>query len=199
MAAATCGVIAACVGDEPNRSKMVGEDAGGAAGEDAEARGIPNRDAETSGPLDGGADADAGSRCGERDRSPCGCAGISSCCVVGNEGRCAERGNEEMDAATGCTSTNTIRCVASTCGGNRVCCFNGTVTGGSLCPKRMTAFDTECLDVNPDGGYPCVDTSNGVTKPMLCLVDADCELFDAGRCESALMDSVDRIMGICVR
>lgn len=62
----------------------------------------------------------------------------------------------------------------------------------------MTAFNTECIDIDPSGHYPCVDATNGVTKPMLCLLDADCELFDAGSCVSALMDSVSRVMGICV-
>ena len=186
-----CAVFAACTGDEAVLISGGSDDAGAPDG-----RGAGDAPPSVGSPGDGGPDGSSAS-CGARDTTPCNCGPSKSCCPGAGGGfACFERGTEDQDA--GCTSTATLRCAATGCGANRVCCFNGAVTPGTVCPKRMTRYDTECIDV-VGGGFPCVDTTNGLTKVLMCLDDADCAPFDAGTCVSALMDEFRRVMGICAR
>ena len=178
-----CAVVAACTGDDPVLT--------------------PARDGgdETSATADGGPDAKPQVNCGARDTTPCGCPGSKSCCIGRGVADCYPSGQEPEDAAAGCTSTTIVRCVATSCGANQACCFNGDVTGGDVCSKRLTSFDTECVSVDVDAAdpYPCINTSNSSKKAITCLVDADCAKFDAGTCVSALMDTVMRVIGVCTR
>jgi hypothetical protein len=188
-----CAAIVACVGDDP---VLATEAADGGR------EGAAPADAATA-PEGAAADATPGpGPCGARDTTPCGCGGGKSCCIGGDVVGCYPVGQEDQaDAAAGCTSTTTLRCLATTCGANRACCFNGDVNAGDACGKRLTAFDTACVDVSATAvdPYPCVDETNGNRKALTCLVDGDCTKFDAGTCVSGLMDKADRVIGVCVR
>jgi hypothetical protein len=176
-------VFVACTGDDPNLVSST--DDGATPGTDG-------------GATEAGNDA-ALPGCGVADTTPCNCGPTKSCCLSGTTFGCYTRGTEDQDAASGCGSLNTLNCVGSNCGGGRVCCFNGVRTTGSVCPYRLTAFDTRCETYDAAGGHPCTDTSNGFEHELLCTVDADCEKFDAGACRPALMDDVNRVMNVCVR
>jgi hypothetical protein len=87
--------------------------------------------------------------------------------------------------------------VANGCGGGRVCCFNGSVTMGGVCPKQMSDFDTACIDIDLAAPHPCYDPVSTLVKVLMCANDGDCQQFDAGTCTSALMPGINRVMGIC--
>jgi len=143
------------------------------------------------------ADAGGGGSCTEVDKTPCGCGSGKGCCIGNGVVKCVERGNGTV--ADGCDSTTTLDCVGTTCGGSQVCCFNGDVSMGTTCAKRATAFDTRCAPADTTGGPQCMDTSNGIVHELTCLVDGDCSKFNAGTCVPTLMDTVNRVMGICVK
>jgi hypothetical protein len=186
--------VAACTGDDPP-FLAPNSDAGGNDGDTTFVDSSTTDAADASPNTDGGGTTD---RCDEaRDSYPCGCGPQKSCCAFEDSGICQDRGNEDPDA--GCTSLNTIRCLGANCGGGRVCCFHGQVTAGAACPKRMTLFDTECNDVDAnDPTSACTDTSSGVKHYVMCQADDDCTPYDAGTCQSARMEGLGRVMGICL-
>lgn len=185
--------IFACVGADPVLERSTAE----AGSPDV----ASSSDDASDGDADGGAvprdgsSPDAAAECGARDTTPCGCGAGKSCCIGSGAAVCQVSGNE--DPGAGCTSTTTLRCVGTTCGGGRVCCFNGERTTGAVCGARLTAFDTECADVDAADPFPCVDAPSGARKLLTCLVDEDCQKFDAGACLSAVMDGVGRVLGVC--
>jgi hypothetical protein len=193
---AAVAAVAACTGEDP---VFTNESDGGPASIEASTNADAGTSSETS--TDAGSDGapDAGS-CGARDTTPCGCGPSNDCCIGTGAAVCVPAGTGTPDS--GCESTTTLDCVGSTCGGGRVCCYNGSVSPGAVCPKRMTAFDTRCVDEDNDGGPQCVElpgTPSARLHELTCLVDGDCAQYDAGSCVSALMDGVKRVMGVCVR
>lgn len=191
---AAVATIIACTGDDPATTSTADS---GANGDGAS---VNDSGSSGDGSVDAGADTSS-STCGTADTTPCNCGTTKSCCIGSGSALCFSRGSEdEADAASGCTSTSTLDCVANDCGGGSVCCFNGEVTPGTTCTKRMTSFDSRCIQVDASAvSNPCVDESNGAVHELLCAVDADCARFDAGACVPALMDTVKRVMKVCAR
>lgn len=193
-------VVLACTGDAPPLIIATAEDGGGTSlGSDGAVGSSDAGANDSSMSSDTGADAssEGGAACASRDLTPCECGASKSCCVFTDGGTlCQPRGNE--DEGLGCTTTNILTCTGN-CGAGRACCYHGAVTTSTTCPKRLTLFDSQCVAY--DAGHPedaCTDTSNGQRHHVMCQTDADCSLFDAGTCQSALMDHVHRIMGVCV-
>ncbi|HVJ94574.1 MAG TPA: hypothetical protein VM580_32535 [Labilithrix sp.] len=187
-------LAAACTGEDP-AFILAGPNDGGQATNDAQSSGPGGDDGGADSPEDGG--ADGGTACIKRDSTPCNCGSATSCCTLDDGGAlCQPRGNE--DVGLGCTTTNTITCVGD-CAGGQACCFHGEVTVGETCPLRLTRYDSQCVSYNAgDPENACTDTTNGVRHHVLCQVTADCTRHDAGTCQSAMMDGVGRIMGVCV-
>ena len=193
--AAALALVMACTGDDPTAFTIESE-------KDSGTSTAPPSDGAVS--SDGGTSIDdAGTQpgndsgaCGTRDTTPCGCGSAKSCCAQEDGGTvCQPRGNE--DPLLGCTATNTLSCVGN-CGGGQACCFHGVVTAGESCPKRATLFDSQCVSFDPgDPENACTDTTNGNRHHVMCQVNADCALYDAGTCHSALMDTIGRVVGIC--
>lgn len=190
--------IAACTGDDPAVTPVT--DGGVGPGNDGASDGGDKRDGAGSSDAatDAGTDA-AFPGCGTPDTTPCNCGGGKSCCIGNGAPVCFPIGQE--DASAGCSSTETITCAATTCGAGRVCCYNGTLRAGTTCPLAMTSFDTQCENVDPDAaaGHPCTNAPDGFVHEQVCATDMECARFDAGKCVPALMDTVNRVMKICVR
>jgi len=186
-------VVAACTGDDPVLTNGGGGDGGGGDGGGGDGDGGPVTEA------DAGGDGPAG--CGDRDTTPCGCkGGAMGCCIGNGVAVCVPSGTGTP--ADGCGSTSTLDCVGTTCGGGQVCCYNGSVSQAAVCPMRMTAFDTRCAPIDADGGPQCVElpgTPSARLHELTCISSDDCTPYDAGTCVSALMDGVNRVIGICVR
>lgn len=149
---------------------------------------------------DGGtpaAEAGVPATCATLDTTPCGCGAGKGCCIGNGVVKCVPSGTGSP--ADGCESTTSLDCVGTTCGGGDVCCYNGDVSTGSVCAKRLTAFDTRCAPKDTTGGPQCKYTSNGIVHELTCVTNDDCTKYDAGTCVAAVMDTVNRVMGICVR
>jgi hypothetical protein len=181
----------ACLGEDPDFDKA--DSSGDAAAADAsssqtdagaDASASPEADAASDAPQDAAGDA-----CGApKDQSPCGCGGAKNCCLWEDGGtECYPAGNAPAECLS---SHGLIACVGrSSCAAGQACCVVGGVLGGT-CPTRLERWDTTCVS---DGPNPC----DG--KRVLCASDSDCVLSDAGTCVAAVMDGLNRPMGICVK
>lgn len=189
--AAVAGIswIVACTGDEAVIPPTTNDGGGGEGGAvDAPAGDSPSN-------LDGGegGTTTADACTGTLDTTPCGCAGVSSCCSFTDGGiGCYPAGNGPPECISGPEAY--IACVGkANCPPDGLCCAIGTLNG-TTCPRRLSHFDTACSPIDAGTGAALCDG-----KPILCSKQSDCEDYDAGRCEPATMEILGRTMGVCVK